>query len=143
MTLKGLISFLWLPSMLSIVQSRHYSFQKEGTALFSSHMAHLALPLEVANPKTAVTQIHKLATHVISVKNNATTCVAAPEIVPLAELVADEYLHLEHKLSDVLHFFTEHLIEPQPLPQSRGERDIGEPEYYGMRLLDMYAKILT
>ena len=115
------IQLLWL----SISESRHYSFQQEGKTIFSSHMAHLALPLEVVNLKTAVQHVHKLADHVLRAKANDTISAAAPEIIPLAELLADEYLDLENKLSDVLHFFTDHSLDPQPLPSTREVRNAG------------------
>ena len=85
----------------------------------------LALPLEVVNLKTAVQHVHKLADHVLHAKANDTISVAAPEIIPLAELLADEYLDLENKLSDVLHFFTDHSLDPKPLPSTREVRNAG------------------
>ena len=68
------IAILWI----ALSHARHYSFQKEGTAIFSSHMAHLAIPLEVVNLKAALSQFYNLATHVITAKNNATIHAAAP-----------------------------------------------------------------
>lgn len=95
------------------VESRHYSFTTEGPILFSSSMAHIAVPLQVKPIEDSLPLIHRLVSHV---NKMAKKHPSIHQLEALSHVVTEEFTSMSDKLNDVFLFFLKHSDAlPEPL----------------------------
>ena len=107
----------------SRVVGRHYSFTNEGPVLFSASMAHVAVPLHLKPLEEALPLIHQLVSHVVKM---AHVHANITQLQALANVVNEEYVQMDDKLSNVFQFFLKN-TQDLPNPPTRTPRAITPP----------------
>ena len=84
------------------MDSRHYSFTSENYIIFSGHMAHIAVPLQVSPLEEAVPLILWLVRHVVKMANQHQQ---VHQLQSLANVVTKEFIFINRKLANIFKFF--------------------------------------
>ena len=96
-SLKSKLFQVWV-FQTSPVESRHYSFTTEGPILFSSTMAHIAVPVQVKPIEESLPLVFRLVSHV---NKMAKAHPRVHQLEALSHVVTKEYKEMSGKLNDV------------------------------------------
>ena len=78
----------------------------ENQIIFSGHMAHIAVPLQVSPLEEAVPLILRFVRHVVKMANQHQH---VHQLQSLANVVTEEFIFINEKLANVSKFFLKHV----------------------------------